>query len=314
MSENWLKLKRAQDALEQLRTECLRNGSKMAVARLAVLCDVDRKYFYGHINTPDADLRLRWKSLGDEVRSFNLSRLPLPPHSHEDPLSVEDKLRNALIENYGLVETAGQLTLVNNRLKDHLSQAKEKCEILEGRVKLLEARHSPSSTSNGPIVSFTQKPVVVSPDYFAEGNDSFSRTKAWVAAISELKLMLARPVVKDLYLTIGVPGCGKTTWAGALHPAQRLPLVFDACNLTKSDRYEVLDAASRCDNLRRIAVVFYVPLEVALHRNRQRIESKRVPDNKISKMYASIEYPQLFADDEIFDEIIIVRSGRDQCT
>ena len=308
MNDSWLKLTRAEHALEQLRSECLRSGKKMAVSQLAKMSGADRKYFYGHLNTPNAELRLRWKRLSDEVKKFNQSLLSSAQAAEVDQLSIKDKLRNALIENYSLVESAGRLNLIKKRLEDHLTQVREKNEALEHRIQLLEARLHETPVMNRPVVPFLHNPVVVSPDSLALGGDSLSRTKAWVKAVSELKILLARPLDKNLYITIGIPGSGKTTWTSAVQPSQRLSLIFDACSLTKSDRYEVLEAAKHLNNVRCIAVVFIVPLETALNRNRQRLESSRVPEEKIIDMYAYIEYPESFDIVVLFDEIILVRS------
>jgi predicted kinase len=142
----------------------------------------------------------------------------------------------------------------------------------------------------------------------AAGDDSLSRTKAWVKAINELRVVLTRPVEKNLYVTVGVPGSGKTTWASTLQASNKLQLIFDACSITKSDRYEILDIASAYTNIRRIAVLFKVSIDTALERNSFRGISTRVPDEKIRSMFSSIEYPEVFDSSEIFDEIIMVQS------
>lgn len=307
MSDSWLRLARAEQSIERLRAVCLRSGKKMSVRQLATESGVDRKYFYGHIKTPDDKLRLRWKRLGDEVKKFNLSLNAGREGANGEQLSDSDKLRNALIENHTLVESAEQLCLIKARMEGQLTQAREKNEILEGRIRSLEGRLNVEPIRSGPYIPFTHKPLVLSPDRIATGNDSLSRTKAWVSAINELRIVLARPLEKNLYLTIGVPGSGKTTWALALQASNRLPVVFDACNITKSDRYEVLNVANSYKDVRCIAVVFRVSLDVALQRNASRVGAKRVPPEVISSMYESIEYPELFDSLELFDEIVMVR-------
>lgn len=308
MNYSWLKLAHAEETLRHLRTECLRSGKKMAVSQLATKSGIDRKYFYGHINTPDEELRLRWKSLGDEVKKFNLSLDTQPQGSLGEQLSLSDKLRNALIENHTLVESAEQLRFFKNRIEGQLSQAREKNEMLESRIKSLEARLHAATVGGGAIISFTNKPVVLSPDRLATANDSLGRTKGWVSAINELRAVLARPFEKNLYVTIGVPGSGKTTWVSTLQASSRLPVVFDACCITKSDRYEILDIANSYQNVRRVAVVFQVSLDTAIKRNSNRAETKRVPEEKIASMHMSLEYPELFDRLEHFDEIVMVRS------
>lgn len=307
MNDSWQRLTRAENVLEELRSECMHSGKKIAVSRLATMSGVDRKYFYGHVNTPNAELRMRWKSLGDKVKSFNQSLLPSQKVNDGDHLSINDKLRNALIENYTLVESTGRLSVNKKNLEEHLVLAKEKNEVLEQRIRLLEAQQYSGLVTKGAVVPFLHKPVIVSPDSLSTGADSLSRIKAWVAAVRELKILLARPLDKNLYITIGIPGSGKTTWASAVRASLRLPLIFDACSLTKSDRYEILEAAKSSCDVRCIAVVFKVSLDTALDRNGRRVERSRVPEEKIVSMYSSIEYPELFDVVELFDEIIIIR-------
>ena len=67
---------------------------------------------------------------------------------------------------------------------------REKNEALEHRIQLLEARLHETPVMNRPVVPFLHNPVVVSPDSLALGGDSLSRTKAWVKAVSELKILL----------------------------------------------------------------------------------------------------------------------------
>lgn len=305
---SWLRLAHAEETFEQLRAECLRSGKKMSVSQLAANSGIDRKYFYGHINTPDDELRIRWKKLGDEVKKFNVALNSQHQGSESEQLSDRDKLRNALIENHTLVENAEQLSFIKTRMEGQLNQAREKNEILEARIRSLEVRLHAEPVKDGAFIPFMNKPIMLSPDRLSTGDDSLSRKKAWVSAINELRAVLARPVEKNLYVTIGVPGSGKTTWANAFQAFNRLPIIFDACNITKSNRYEILDVANRHKDVRRIAVVFQVSLDTALKRNRSRVDGKRVPEEKIAAMYASIEYPELYDDLEIFDEIVMVRS------
>jgi hypothetical protein len=307
MSDSWLKLAQAEEAFGIFRTECMRLRKKMAISQLAARSGIDRKYFYGHINTPDDQLRLRWKTLGDEIKKFNVALRERNDSSSEEQLSPGDKLRNALTENYSLVESIGQLRSIKLRMEGQLTQAREKNEMLEERIRSLEVRLY-TEPAKSVSVQFTNRPLVLSPDKLATGDDSLSRTQAWVKAIKELRALLRRPLEKNLYITIGVPGSGKSTWASALQASNKLLVVFDACSITKSDRYEILDIASAYNNIRRIAVIFNVPLNTALERNRFRSLNNRVPEEKISAMYEALEYPELFDDIEIFDEIIMVRS------
>lgn len=302
------KLKHAIECFEALCRECSSSGKKLTISAVASMAGVDRKYFYGRINTPHEDLRRCWQTLGEDIKKFNLSQQSLVRNNIVGSSSTGDKLHNALVENYGLVESIEQLKSIRTRLELQLSQMREKIDVLEDRNRVLEVKLTTSPSGSGPIVAFNNKRVIVSPDRWVDGSDQLSRTKAWVAAMKELKSVLSRPLEKNLYVTIGIPGSGKTTWCSKMPASNRLPIVLDACNITRSDRFEVLDIASSYRNVRCIAVAFYVSLETAINRNSVRAKAERVPHDKIASMYESIEYPGLFDDLETFDEIIMVRS------
>ncbi|MNF16025.1 hypothetical protein D3C80_2188790 [compost metagenome] len=56
-----------------------------------------------------------------------------------------------------------------------------------------------------------------------------------------------------------------------------------------------------------VAVVFCVLLETLEARNLKRISADKLPVEKLRAFYESIEYPSLFDEHEMFDEILMLR-------
>lgn len=142
-----------------------------------------------------------------------------------------------------------------------------------------------------------------------------------------------------LYITVGIPGCGKSTFCkrfggtvvyssdairGELFGSeeeQRNPaLVFktlkeransalaagksvivDATSISKRNRRPFFNEYRGYDRI--VALYFDVPLDVCLARNASR--DRHVPENVIRRMANSIEVP---TKDEGFDEIIVISS------
>lgn len=96
---------------------------------MARLANVDRKYFYGKVNTPDESKRRAWVSLGEEINEFrNRQRSPEQVGSEA---SISKKLENALIENYRLLESVSDLEKSRAKMQELLSSKGKQLEELQ---------------------------------------------------------------------------------------------------------------------------------------------------------------------------------------
>lgn len=304
MSSKRDRLKEAQSCFEQMKQEFVQTGALPTIASVAKRAQVDRKYFYGNINTPDAGLRDRWVALGKEIGAYKMEQKQAALVS-EGPTDG-DKLKNAVIENYGLVEQIRQLDEVKDRLQKLWSNAQQKVDELEAHVRQLEGQVHVQNVK-GPVVAFNGRPAVISPDALRTGTDALAMKKAWIEALKQLKAAIDTPNQKNVYVTIGAPGSGKSTWSSTFTFSHRISIIFDACNLTQSDRYELFDIVRANPRIHIVAVVFCVQLETLEARNTKRISADKLPIDKLRACYESIEYPTLFDEHEIFDEIIMLR-------
>ena len=84
--------------------------------------------------------------------------------------------------------------------------------------------------------------------------------------------------MQKAFILIGVPGSGKSTWAGNMKKLNE-DIIFDATNVSIKDRKQFLQLTSYCKNKpTKIAVVFNAPIEECVLRdfNRERTVGKQV--------------------------------------
>lgn len=305
MITNRERLVRARAAFEKLKSEYYLTGVKLSISSVAKIANVDRKYLYGKINTPDKELVRCWVKLGEEINAFRKTHNG--PVQEISELPVANKLQNALIDNYKLLENVHDLEAIRDRLQELLSTSQRKLKELEAVTRRYELSALQHQSASPVVANLKNRPHLISPDAERQGSDQLALKKAWVLALNQLRITLARPVEKKLFITVGAPGSGKSTWCRSFSGEKGVSILFDACNLTQSDRYELLDIARQAEDTKVVAVVFYADLRTLEARNRMREESKKVPVSKLRTMYNSIEYPSLVDGDEFFDEIIMLR-------
>lgn len=305
----------AKTAFAELKAECRHTGKILTVAAVARKAQVDRKYLYGEINTPDEKLKQKWKRLGEQIQAFRNEQRENPdtrtPEKAQKLKACEEKLENALRENYGLFENAQHSKDIISRLTSQRDQALSTIDELRERVVLLESERTSGSPRGGSkVVALNSGGMIISPDALRDSEDKLARKKSWVRALDQLRNALMRPVASDLYLTIGIPGSGKSHWVKRFHSnSGRSAVIFDSTAVSRVERYDILDIARKSPDTRVIAVCFITPVEVAISRNQKRPIAEKVPEERIREMFNQLEYPSVEDKEEIFDEIMIVREG-----
>lgn len=307
MMNNRERLAEARAAFEQLKVEFQTTGVKVSVSSVAQRAKIDRKYLYGKINTPDEAVVKRWLELGEEIKSFRKSQAESRADESEEEVSVATKLHHSLIENYSLLGMVRELESSKDRLQLLLSDSQRKVDELKVKVQNYEAASLQLQNSSAVVVNLKSGAQLISPDAERHGDDQLSQKKAWVQALNQLRAALARPFKKALFITVGAPASGKSTWCRNFPGGKELSVLFDACNLTQSDRYEILDVARQYQDVKVVAVVFCTDLKDLEARNRKREEARRVPVSKLRTMHAALEFPSLVGSAEFFDEILMVR-------
>ncbi|HGY9637448.1 hypothetical protein ACAW49_08215 [Pseudomonas sp. Env-44] len=296
----------ASDCFEAAKEAFISTGEPVTISAIAKNLGIDRKYFYGRIKMSDATVRGKWINLGREIKEFKAQAKEKKCINDSKVLDDAGKLRNALVENYALTESVEHLKEVSEQLKKNFLMAQQRVAELEAQIIEFQ-RQKLSQVPSAQTSIVRHLCSVISPDSFRKDADPLSMKKGWLAAMARLRSIIDTPGNKDLYITVGAPGSGKSSWCRKSIAFNKVSILFDACNLTKSDRYDFFDLLIGRPGIRIIAVVFCVSLDTLRDRNQNRVIGERLPFKKIKEMYESIEYPSHFDQLEVFDEIIMVR-------
>lgn len=306
MSSSYEKLEHAISCFHELQQEYVKTGRIITISSVAKRSGIDRKYFYGVINTPDKVLIQRWIALGSEIKESKQNKLASAASAHI--VSIEDKLKNSLTENYQLLKKLHESGEVKKRLDKLLLSSRIQVERLEKEIRGSEIASLGVVGRPSNVVALINRKVIISPDSFREGNDALSLKKAWVKALSELRAIIDRKNNIELFVTMGLPASGKSTWSDNFTGRGEFSVVFDACNLTKVDRFDLLELVANRDNIKVVGVVFVVALDVLIERNSLRSSNDRVSEEKVRAMHDVFESPSIFDGLECFDELLIVRN------
>gem|GEM_PF-6088844 len=164
----------------------------------------------------------------------------------------------------------------------------------------------PSSPDNVAVI---QTKVRICPDDEAfritggEYNfDPLVLRQAHVFSKQKLERVLLRPVPKRLYIPIGRPASGKTTWIEQHKPpGDRLSIYYDATNATSADRWELLNLSRLSANTIVSYVYFEIDIDSCIRNNASRM-GKAITADYIR--HFTVELPEI---DEGYDELIVIR-------
>ena len=186
-------------------------------------------------------------------------------------------------------------------------------------AKVAELENTIANTPNqgnvaGAIASRVQKHVV-SPDSFRAAGGRYKmgskaqENEAWGNAYKKLEELLSRKLKMRLYVLVGLPCSGKSTWVEEGTVAtDRHPVIFDAMNLTSVDRYRFVQSLSRFTDLPKVCVYLDTDMEVIRERNRTlRTAGKQMSDDDLTMQHSKLEKPDPYEEAWI-DELIVVRN------
>jgi hypothetical protein len=211
--------------------------------------------------------------------------------------ALEQKLKryNAAAEQ--IEDKSTQLILKNIELEDKLTDTdyiSESSAFISGKRTII----SPDSyrTINGRYVS----------------GDNKADNHAWASALDELNKAFSRKLPMRLYILVGLPCSGKTTWANdpnSYIENDRHPIIFDATNIKVIDRINLVHPI-KCANpkLPVVCVYFDTAMEIIRRCNTERdgIDSAKLTTHKISSLRDKLEQPNPYEEAWI-DDLRIVR-------
>lgn len=307
------------------RQEIARNSGKkhdISIAKICADAKVDKVYLFGHRLKEEDPVRAEYLALKEEILEFQ-KNLGAGIERSEDRRRADDlerKYEALLADLEPLQRELAYYKSASNIDRDKLDDNRERMTELLARIADLENRlaSSPKATAFGGSFAARVQKHVVSPDMFrvVGGKYRISSKKqeeeAWGNAYKKLEELLSRNLKMRLYLLVGLPCSGKTTWAeeGEV-AADRHPVIWDATNLSSMDRYRLVISLSRFNDLPKTCVFFDTDMEIIRERNRTlRMLDKRISDDDLSVMRNKLQRPDPYEEVWI-DELIIVRHNHE---
>ncbi len=302
------------------RKEIARNSGKkhdVSIAKICAEAKVDKIYVYGHRLAEDDPIRKKYLALRDEILVFQ-EKLA------EGQEITEDRRRlRALQEQYAallssvepLQRELAYFKAQSSNDSGQLDHKRDQITELLSRINGLETQLAapPKAGKCGILAARLQKHVV-SPDAYRMGGTKYrigsrkQEEEAWGKAYKSLEELLSRNLKMRLYILVGLPCSGKTTWAEDGEVAtDRHPVIWDATNLTSMERYRLVVSLSRFQDLPKTCVYFDTDMEVIRDRNRtQRSPDKRMSDDDLNLMRDKLEKPDPYEETWI-NELMIIR-------
>jgi len=303
------------------RQEIARQSGKkhdVSVAKICTDAGVDKVYLYGFRLKEDSPDRAAYIAFKEEVLEFQ-KNLGTGVEKSEDKRQLEElnKRYTALLSDceplqrelayYKAQSSNDGGELDQNR--DRLTQLLAKVAELENTI----ANAPKQGNVAGAISSRVQKHIV-SPDNFRKVGGRYEigskahENEVWANAFKSLENLLSRKLKMRLYVLVGLPCSGKSTWAeeGTV-VTDRHPVIFDATNLTSVDRFRFVHSLSKFTDLPKVCVYFDTDMHVIRERNRTlRTAGKQMTDDDLTMLHSKLEKPDPYEETWI-DELIVVR-------
>ena len=301
-------------AFARLKAQAIASGAKSdaSASKVLELAKVNRTYFYVKDKLKNTAALAKYHAVRHAIQSFQNNFDTFCSDTVLEQLKKKlqqaKEQRNHLSKDY-----IKQQRLIAGLQNDNVALRKKSRLQSE---HMLDVVHS-ATTKLSPEANIFGDARIVSPDRYLWRNgqylfdDDNIRQKAWERAKEDLKQALTRPLPMRIYLLVGPPCAGKTTWTkerSNLYPDLH-SVVIDATNLTEFSRLEWISQINKyrsTKDIRVCVVVFITPKAVLQSRNNRREPTKQLDSDVLLKKAEQIEFPNLMRED--IDELIMVRS------
>lgn len=305
------------------RKDIARRSGKIndcSINKIAKDAGVDRLWILGHRKVKqDVSIEKAYEKLRRQINKFRSEFLP------EKNIS-EDKARISELEGKldslkaSIEPTFIRIAALEKKVKNYEEVAADldtsTTHLIARNLELEE--HIKSVPKDSKILDkLPIKRVIICPDAYRkkEGKyvfgDKVVEANAWAKAIEQLNKYMSRKIPMRLYLLVGMPFSGKSTWAqnpNIYLESDRHPVIFDAINLTIMDRIKLIQPLLRFTDIPKVCVYFDTDMELIRVSNGESDgwERAKFKASELTKMFKSLEKPDPYQEIWI-DELKVVR-------
>jgi predicted kinase len=276
------------------------------MGKICELAQVDSTYVYGHKGGTDDELA-RYKDFVKDVKTFNKNFIKRKKNITAIAVTSETKYLDSLEQNHDLDKEKVALVV--------------QCGLLQGRIEKLMVEKAHLFAENPSPVPGPEKLIQITditihticPDEHLEIDGRYRyhnrklRDQAWSKARTEFARLMKRKVKQRVYILVGPPNSGKSSWAAQKNISpDRHAVIVDATNLTAGDRATWIVQAQKAIDVKICVVYFLIdPLTLAA-RNSQR-ERKKIDADVLQEKFESLE--EVDPHFEEVDEMLYVRES-----
>jgi len=297
------------------RAKRLNKVNECSITKIAEKACVAKSYLTGNKPFAEKGVAEDYRKIGMEIIAFReeFQDCKAVVHENSEIADLEqelDRVKSSVRPIIMELETAKSVS--SNWLRE-LDEARKTILLLQAKLS------DPVSTKgqgSGQVVGIDRAiRTVICPDKYLFGNgiyrfsDEGARHDAWLKCYDELDEALSRAHPKRLYVLVGLPCSGKSTWAAnAQLYTDRHSVIFDATNLTRYERENLVQYAKRAKDVTKCCVFFDTPNEIVKERNANRHSSgKMLSYEDLDLMYKKLTLPDPYKETWI-DEMIVVRN------
>jgi len=303
------------------RQEVARSSGKkhdVSIAKVCADAQVDKIYLHGYRLKDDSPEKAEYLAIKSEILEFqkNLGVVREKSVDKKRAEELELKYKTLLCDVEPLQRELAYYKTQSLVDRGNTNHNLDRMTQLLARIAELESQltYAPKETKLDGGISARVQRHVVSPDAFRLVGGKYKKGSrkqeqaAWGDAYKKLEELLSRRLKMRLFILVGMPCSGKSSWAQeGVVASDRHPVIFDATNLSSTDRYMLVSSLSRFKDLPKACIFFDTDMELIRERNRtQRSTDRRLSDGDLTLMNSRLEKPDPYEELWI-DELIVVR-------
>jgi len=305
------------------RKEMAKQSGKIndcSINKIAEDARIDKLWLLGHREVKNnPGIKKEYLKIRDQINSFKQSFSPEKDIS-EDKAKIKD-LESQLAGLHASIEpTFIRIAALERKVQNYTKVANDldqsTTQLIAKKLELEEQLvNRPADTSISNTIPV--KRVIISPDVYRKKGgkyvygDKKIETNAWINAIDQLNKVLTRKLPTRLYVLVGLPCSGKSTWAKSPNTfleTDRHPVIFDATNLTAIERVKLIQPLSRFSDLSKTCVYFDTDMDLIRQCNRESDgwERAKLTEAELTRKLKKLERPDPYEETWI-DDLRVVR-------